>query len=100
MNESIGQYVHKLRVENNLTLTQLGAILGIDSGALSKIENERRSLDCKYLPKLAAHFTLDLEKLRKEYFSEKFANEIIEKEISTDVLRLVKLKLKKSKDNK
>jgi transcriptional regulator with XRE-family HTH domain len=38
MKETFGEYIHKLRVENNLTLTKLAAALDIDQSTLSKIE--------------------------------------------------------------
>ncbi len=37
MRETFGEYIRRLRTEKGLTLTQLGAFIGIDSGALSKI---------------------------------------------------------------
>ena len=40
MRETIGEYIHKLRLENNLTLTKLAASLDIDQSTLSKIEND------------------------------------------------------------
>ena len=42
MKESFGSFIKKLRVENNLTLTQLAAKLDLDSANLSKIENGKR----------------------------------------------------------
>lgn len=62
MEENFGEYIRKLRTENGLTLTQLGAKLGIDSGALSKIENSNHDFNEKRLDKLAAVFELDFAK--------------------------------------
>mgnify|MGYP000152039407 FL=1 len=45
MEANFGEYIRKLRTENGLTLTQLGAKLGIDSGALSKIETGKKEFD-------------------------------------------------------
>ena len=69
MKLTIGQYIHKLRNEQGLTLTQLGAMLGLDSGALSKIENGKKELDQKCLPRLAETFALDLDELKDEFFT-------------------------------
>ncbi len=94
MKESIGQYIRKLRIEKNFTLTQLGALLCIDSGALSKIENGKKSLDQKCLPKVAKVFSLDLEELKNEFFSERIAYEIINNSCNEKVLALAEEKVK------
>lgn len=44
MQANFGEYIRKLRTESGLTLTQLGAKLGIDSGALSKTKQAKKSL--------------------------------------------------------
>ena len=66
MKENFGEYIKKLRKQKQFTLTQLAAKLGIDSGALSKIENNKRKLDEKLLPKLAEIFNLDLATIKDE----------------------------------
>ncbi|OQX73054.1 MAG: hypothetical protein B6D61_12995 [Bacteroidetes bacterium 4484_249] len=93
MNESFGEYIRKLRVENELTLTQLAAYLGIDSGALSKIENGKKKLDEKVLPRIAEKFNLDLEILKNEFISEQIAYKIYESNCSTEVLQLAEEKV-------
>ena len=94
MNKSIGEYIHSLRVKKGYTLTQLGAKLDIDSGALSKIENGKKTIDHKCLPKLAKVFSLDLETLKKEFFSEKIAYDIIQNSCDDDVLQLAEEKVR------
>lgn len=94
MRETFGEFIKKLRTEHQLTLTQLGAKLGIDSGALSKIENGKKRLDEKALPKLAKSFKLDLSNLRDEFFSEVIAQEIYENKCSEKVLLLAEQKVK------
>jgi len=64
MEANFGEYIRKLRTESGLTLTQLGAKLGIDSGALSKIETGKKEFDEKYLNNLSNAFNLDIEKLK------------------------------------
>jgi transcriptional regulator with XRE-family HTH domain len=93
MKESFGEYIRKLRVENSLTLTQLAAYLGIDSGALSKIENGKKKLDEKVLPKIAEKFNLDLEILKNEFISEQIAYKIYESNCSNEVLQLAEKKI-------
>ncbi|MEA1986295.1 MAG: helix-turn-helix transcriptional regulator [Candidatus Marinimicrobia bacterium] len=83
----------KLRVENGHTLTQLATYLGIDSGALSKIENSKKKLDEKVLPKIAETFNLDFEILKNEFISEQIANKIYESNCSKEVLQLAEKKV-------
>jgi HTH-type transcriptional regulator, competence development regulator len=102
MNIKFGEYIRNLRTEKGLTLTQLGAQIGVDSGALSKIETGKKTLDEKALPKLAKVFKLNLSELRDEYFSEVIAYEIYENKCSEKVLTLAEEKVKyiKSKNTK
>ena len=94
MKETFGEFIKKLRVENEMTLTQLGAKLGIDSGALSKIENGKRKLDGKILPKIAKTFKLNLDILKDEFISEQIAYKIYENNCSDKVLTLAEEKVK------
>lgn len=93
MKEPFGEYIKNLRVENGLTLTQLAAYLGIDSGALSKIENGKKKLDEKILPRIAEKFNLDLENLKNEFISELIANKIYESNCTNEVLQLAEEKV-------
>lgn len=92
MKESFGEYIHKLRIENNLTLTKLAAALDIDQSTLSKIENQKRSVSEEIIPKLADIFSLDVEQLEKEFLSEKIAELIYKKNNTADLLSLAKEK--------
>lgn len=102
MKETFGEFIKRLRNEHKMTLTQLGAKIGVDSGALSKIENGKKRLDEKALPKLAKLFKLNLSELKDEFFSELIANEIYENKCSEKVLELAEQKVKyiKSKNIK
>lgn len=91
---TFGEYLKAIRKEHRLTLTQMGAKLEIDSGALSKIENGKRQFDEKKLDILANGFHLDLLLLKNEYFSEKIAYELILNECSEEVLPLAEKKVK------
>lgn len=94
MKETFGEFIRKLRTEQNMTLTQLGAKIGVDSGALSKIETGKKRLDEKALPKLAKLFRLNLSEIKDEFFSELIANEIYENKCSEKVLELAEQKVK------
>lgn len=86
MKTNFGGYIRGLRNQNNLTLTQLGAKLGIDSGALSKIETGKKEFDEKSLYKLADTFGLDIEDLKTEYFGDQFAKKMFQYNCSPKTL--------------
>ena len=92
MKETFGEYIHKLRVENNLTLTKLAAALDIDQSTLSKIENHKRNVPIEVLPKLADMFELNIKTLEKEFYSEKIAEIIYSQTDSSDLLILAEEK--------
>jgi len=94
METNFGEYVRKLRNQSGLTLTQLGAKLGIDSGALSKIETGKKEFDEACLPKLAKEFNLDLEMLKAELISEKIAYTLYQHKCNDNVLTLAEKKVK------
>ena len=99
INCTIGELIRELRLQHGYTLTQLGGIIGIDSGALSKIETGKKSLDDKFIPSIAKIFNLDFEKLKEEFLSEKIARAIIFSQGMESSLELVpgKIKMLKSK---
>lgn len=94
MKQLFGQYIKSLRTEKGLTLTQLGAKLGIDSANLSKIENGKREFDEKKLEILSEIFNLNLEELKIEFFAEFFAKKIYNSDCSTDAFVVAEEKIK------
>lgn len=89
-----GEYIRIHRKEKSLTLTQLAAKIGLDSANLSKIENGRRGFDEKRLEKLSMALEIDLETLKKEFYSDIIARKIFSLEFYDDVLGLAKHKVK------
>lgn len=94
MKETFGEYIHKLRSDNSLTLTKLAAALDIDQSTLSKIENGKRNVPVDVLPKLSKIFNLDLKQLEHEYFSEKIAEIIYPQEEPRALLKAAEEKAK------
>ena len=94
MKETMGEYIHYLRVSNGLTLTKLAASLDIDQSTLSKIENQKRSVPIEILPKLAKVFKLNIKTLEKEYYSEIIAEIIYHNSNTTELLKLAEEKVK------
>ena len=94
MKETFGEYIHKLRFENGLTLTKLAAALDIDQSTLSKIENSKRSVPEEIIPKLSKFFSLDLKQLEKEYYSEKIADILYKEDDNKELIKLAEEKAK------
>ncbi len=93
MKETFGEYIKRLRTENELTLTQLAAKLDLDSANLSKIENNKREFDEKRLELLANVFNLNLSKLRTEFFSDIIAKKIYINNCDDETLILAEQKV-------
>lgn len=93
MKETFGEYIKRLRTENELTLTQLAAKLDLDSANLSKIENNKREFDEKRLELLANVFSIDLAQLRTEFFSDIIAKKIYENNCDSETLILAEQKV-------
>jgi len=100
MKETFGEYIKRLRTENELTLTQLAAKLDLDSANLSKIENNKREFDEKRLELLANVFNLDLAQLRTEFFSDIIAKKIYENNCDSETLILAEQKVEYLKSKK
>ncbi|MBI2279467.1 MAG: helix-turn-helix transcriptional regulator [Bacteroidetes bacterium] len=100
MKEIFGEYIKRLRKENELTLTQLAAKLDLDSANLSKIENNKREFDEKRLHLLAEVFNLDIASLRTEFFSDIIAKKIYENNCNNETLILAEQKVEYLKSKK
>jgi transcriptional regulator with XRE-family HTH domain len=94
MKETFGEYIHKLRTDNSLTLTKLAAALDIDQSTLSKIENNKRNVTEDLLPKLSKIFSLNFKQLEKEFYSEKIAEILYKGEDTKDLMKLAEEKAK------
>lgn len=93
MKETFGEYIKRLRTENELTLTQLAAKLDLDSANLSKIENNKREFDEKRLELLANIFSLDITQLRTEFFSYIIAKKMYDNNCDSETLILAEQKV-------
>jgi len=93
MKATFGEYIRQLRTDKGLTLTELAALLKLDSANLSKIENGKREFDEKRLDKLANAFDLDIEKLKVEYFGDQFAKKMYAYNCSFETLMVAEEKV-------
>lgn len=92
--ESFGDYIRSIRQNLSLTQTQFAAKIEVDSATISKIENGQKMPKEKLLPKIAMEFNIDLEELKEQYFSEKFANDLYEYKCPETALKVAERKFK------
>ena len=92
--DNFGDHIRQLRRDKDLTLTKLAAMLDMDSANLSKIETGKRSFDEKKLPIFCKIFGLDLDKMKKELISEKFAHKVYAENVDGGVFKLAEQKVK------
>ena len=75
--ESFGKYIRRLRTEKGLNQTELAAKIKLDSGSMSKVENDKKHLDEERLALLAKALCIDTEIMKKQYLSDQFAKESV-----------------------
>lgn len=93
MKETFGEFIKKNRNQRGFTQTQFAAKIGIDTAAVSKIENGKTVLSEERLPALAEVFDMDLKILKEEYFSEKIAHVLYNNKCSENTLVLAEQKM-------
>lgn len=92
--KNFGDFVRQLRKDKEWTLTKLAAMLEMDSANLSKIETGKRGFDEKKLPLFCNIFKLELETMKRELISEKFANKVYYENVDETVFKLAEQKVK------
>ncbi|MBN2664621.1 MAG: helix-turn-helix transcriptional regulator [Bacteroidales bacterium] len=82
---SFGHYIKTEREQRNWTQTEFGAKIGINSSAISRIENGTQKFSKSKLPKLSEIFQIDLQKITDLFYADKFALEAYENHCSENV---------------
>jgi len=78
--QSFGEYLRKLREDQNLPIRKVASKLDIDPSTLGKIERGERSANKEMIPILADLFAIEEKTLGLILFSDKVAYQIIEEE--------------------
>jgi len=73
--KNFGQLVKTEREKQGLTQTEFGAMVGINSSAISRIENGAQVFSKEKLAKLSELFKIDLQEIKDLFFGDKFAKE-------------------------
>jgi transcriptional regulator with XRE-family HTH domain len=82
---SFGNYIKTEREKREWTQTDFGAKIGINSSAISRIENGTKKFSKSKLSKLSELFKIDLQKLTDLFYADKFAAEAYENHCSDNV---------------
>lgn len=82
---SFGQYIKTEREKKEWTQTEFGAKIGINSSAISRIENGTQKFSKSKLPKLAEIFQTNIQTLTDLFYADKFAFEAYENHCSENV---------------
>jgi transcriptional regulator with XRE-family HTH domain len=72
---SFGQFIRTEREKCGLTQTELGAKIGINTSAISRIENGSQKFSKKKLDMLSNIFGIEAQVVRDLFFADKFAKE-------------------------
>lgn len=72
---SFGKYLKEQREKKNWTQTEFGAKIGINTSAISRIENGTQKFSKSKLNRLSNLLNIEEQKLRDKFFADKFARE-------------------------
>lgn len=100
-----GEYLRKLREEQNLPLRKVAAHLDIDTSILSKIERNERPINIDLISKVADFFDLDENQLLIDYYGEEIAKKVYLENNISEIFEVAEkkieyLKIRTSKQGK
>ena len=82
---SFGQFIKTEREKHEWTQTEFGAKIGINTSAISRIENGSQKFSKSKLKKLAELFQIDNQKVTDLFFADKFAREAFKYKCSDSI---------------
>lgn len=82
---SFGHFIKTEREKREWTQTELGAKIGINSSAISRIENGTQKFSKSKLKQLSKLFNLDLQNVTDLFFADKFAREAFKYKCSESI---------------
>lgn len=82
---SFGKFIKTEREKKGWSQTEFGALIKINTPAVSRIENDRKSLTANKLTFLSELFELDYDDIKDLYFADKFAKEAFKNKCSEKV---------------
>ncbi|TRX70725.1 helix-turn-helix transcriptional regulator [Carboxylicivirga sp. M1479] len=87
---TFGRFIKSEREKKEWTQTEFGAKIGINSSAISRIENGTQKFSKSKLSLLAELFEVSLQHITDLFFADKFANEAFKNKCSNDIFNVAK----------
>lgn len=97
---TFGETIKQLREEKKLPQRKVAAYLDIDTSLLAKYERNVRQPSKKIILKIAELFKVDSETLISEALTDKIANQILEEDADSKLLRVAEGKVEYIKSKK
>ena len=82
---SFGKFIKSEREKKGWSQTEFGALIKINTPAISGIENDRKKFSISKLEPLSKLFEMDYKAVKDLYFADKFAKEAYEYNCSDNV---------------
>lgn len=82
---SFGHFIKQEREKREWTQTEFGAKIGINSSAISRIENGNQKFSKSKLKKLSELFEIELQQITDLFFADKFVREAIKYKCSDSI---------------
>lgn len=98
-----GHFIKEEREKHSWTQTEFGAKIGINSSAISRIENGSQKISNSKLGKLSELFQLDLQHIKDLFYADKFAREALDNMCSDKVFTVAEktsIYIRKNRKNK
>ncbi|GAA5225191.1 helix-turn-helix domain-containing protein [Membranihabitans marinus] len=83
--ESFGQFIKTQREQRKWTQTEFGARIGINTSAISRIENGSQKFSRSKIKQLAELFQLEEQLIKDLFFADKFAREAYQNKCSESI---------------
>lgn len=96
---NFGQFIKKEREKRQWTQTEFGAKIGINSSAISRIENGTKKFSLSKLNQLSEIFGIENQRINDMFFADKFAKEAYKYKCSDDVFTVAEDAIKYIKNS-
>lgn len=96
-NIAFGEYIRKLRENENLPLRKVAAELDIDTSTLCKIEKNERNASEQIIEGISRIFHIDKSDLKVRYLSDKITYQLLDEENGLEILKVAEAKIKYQK---
>ncbi|MGZ4089092.1 MAG: helix-turn-helix domain-containing protein [Bacteroidia bacterium] len=97
---TFGEMIKQLRLDKKLPQRKIAAHLDIDTSLLAKYERNVRQPSKEIIFKIAELFNVDSKTLISEALTDKLANQILEENVDSKLLRVAEYKVERIKSKK